>query len=61
MCSDILNRLSDAETSQQILNWLVAMVHAYLSIDEVLVPPDGEGHHGVAVGHDDHWDDVLAG
>ena len=60
MCSDILNRLSGAEASQQNLNWLVARVHAYLSIDEVLVPPDGEGHHGVAVGHDDHWDDVLA-
>ena len=34
---------------------------SYLSIDQVLVPPDGDGHHGVAVGHDDHRDDVLGG
>ena len=32
-----------------------------LCIDQVLVPPDGEGHHGVAVGHDQHRDDVLRG
>ena len=34
---------------------------SYLSIDQVLVPPDGDGHHGIAVGHDDHGDDVLGG
>ena len=32
---------------------------ADLCIDKVLVPPDGEGHHGVAVGHDDDGEDVL--
>ena len=30
-----------------------------LCIDQVLVPPDGEGHHGVAVGHDEDGEDVL--
>ena len=30
-----------------------------LCINKVLVPPDGEGHHGVAVGHDEDGEDVL--
>ena len=30
-----------------------------LCINKVLVPPDGEGHHGVAVGHDEDREDVL--
>ena len=38
----------------------MTVTDTYLSIDKVLVPPDCEGHHGVAVGHDDHRDDVLA-
>ena len=32
---------------------------ADLCIDKVLVPPDGERHHGVAVGHDEDREDVL--
>ena len=32
---------------------------ADLCIDKVFVPPDGESHHGVAVGHDDDGEDVL--
>ena len=43
--------------------WKVCIVKtraaADLCIDKVLVPPDGEGHHGVAVGHDDDGEDVL--
>ena len=34
---------------------------ADLGVDEVLVPPDGYRHHGVAVGHDQHGGDVLRG
>ena len=34
-------------------------VTADLCIDNVFVPPDGERHHGVAVGHDDDGEDVL--
>ena len=32
---------------------------ADLCTDNVLVSPDGEGHHGVAVGHDEDGEDVL--
>ena len=32
---------------------------ADLCIDKILVPPDGERHHGVAVGHDNDGKDVL--
>ena len=33
--------------------------YLHLCIYEIFVPPNGEGHHGVAVGHDDDREDVL--
>mgnify|MGYP001214409398 CR=1 FL=1 len=35
------------------------MITIDLCIIEILVPPDGESHHGVGVGHDQHREDVL--
>ena len=34
-------------------------INTDLCCPHVLVPPDGEGHHGVGVGHDQHGEDVL--
>ena len=39
------------------LSKLIKYLH--LCIYKIFVPPDGEGHHGVTVGHDDDGEDVL--